>query len=128
MTLSELAKLLMTVLPVATAIGGAITWLLAQHRLTREEGRMETRLHAELTSELTEAARGMLSELRHEVEELQKQIDELQTANRQLRDRVTALEAEKDELQRQVGQLEAENEELRLLTAKPPRKAKGDTK
>lgn len=110
---------------LGTAAGAAVSWYAAQRRLTRDEARMERRLHADLTSELTEAARGMLSELRHEVEELQKQVDELRSENRQLRDRVTALEAEKDELQRQVAALETENEELRLLTAKPPRKAKG---
>ena len=107
---------------VATAAGAAASWIVAQRRLTRDEVRMERRLHADLTSELTEAARTMLAELRHEVEELQAQVNELQAANRQLRDRVTALEAEKDELQRQVAALETENEELRLLTAKPPRK------
>ena len=123
---------IMTYWPVITtlgaAAGAAISWLYAQKRLTRDEVRMERRLHADLTSELTEAARTMLAELRHEVEELQAQVNEVQAANRQLRDRVTALEAEKDELQRQVAALETENAELRQLTAKPPRRAKGDTK
>lgn len=124
----DVLALFAAVLPVATALGGAVAWMFTQRRLARDETRMQTRLHTELTSELTEAARGMLAELRHEVEELQKQVEELRSENRVLRDRVSALEAEKDELQRQVAALETENEELRLLTAKPPRKAKGDTK
>lgn len=62
------------------------------------------------------------------LEPLEERVATLEADNARLRERVRALESENVSLQAEVNELRGENEELRRMTAKPPRRTKGDAK
>lgn len=102
----DLFRYLPEILAVASAVGGALTWLVARKTAKHE-------LDLRLISAATEMVRP-----------LEERVTALESENTKLRERVRTLEDENASLRGELDDLRAENAELRQLTEKPPRRGK----